>query len=59
MMAMPNATLDRNRRRPHTPRPKKSISAIPAMSEQVRSTADFQEGITSFVERRAARFSGR
>ena len=35
------------------------IAAIPAMSEAVRATADFQEGIASFIERRAASFSGR
>jgi enoyl-CoA hydratase/carnithine racemase len=36
-----------------------AIAAIPAMSAAVRATADFQEGIASFVERRAARFTGR
>ena len=36
-----------------------AVAAIPAMSEAVRASADFQEGITSFIERRAARFSGR
>jgi enoyl-CoA hydratase/carnithine racemase len=36
-----------------------AVAAIPEMSEAVRATADFQEGITSFIERRAARFSGR
>ncbi len=36
-----------------------AVAAIPAMSEAVRATADFQEGIASFIERRAASFSGR
>jgi enoyl-CoA hydratase/carnithine racemase len=36
-----------------------AVAAIPAMSEAVRSSADFQEGITSFIERRPARFTGR
>jgi enoyl-CoA hydratase len=35
-----------------------AIAAIPAMSADVRSSADFQEGITSFIERRPARFTG-
>jgi enoyl-CoA hydratase len=36
-----------------------AVAAIPAMSEAVRSSADFQEGIASFIERRPARFTGR
>ena len=36
-----------------------AVAAIPAMSDAVRATADFQEGITSFIERRKASFSGR
>jgi enoyl-CoA hydratase/carnithine racemase len=36
-----------------------AIDAIPAMSKAVMATADFQEGIASFVERRAAQFKGR
>lgn len=36
-----------------------AISAIPAMSATVQATEDFQEGITSFLERRPARFTGR
>src|SRR3954466_6126258 len=36
-----------------------AIEAIPAMSKAVMATADFQEGIASFVERRPARFMGR
>jgi enoyl-CoA hydratase/carnithine racemase len=36
-----------------------AAARIPAMSEEVRATADFQEGISSFVERRAANFAGR
>jgi enoyl-CoA hydratase/carnithine racemase len=36
-----------------------AVAAIPAMSAAVRATADFQEGIASFVERRPARFTGR
>jgi enoyl-CoA hydratase/carnithine racemase len=36
-----------------------AIAAIPQMSNEVLATADFQEGITSFIERRAARFAGR
>jgi enoyl-CoA hydratase/carnithine racemase len=36
-----------------------AIDAIPAVREAVVATADFQEGIASFVERRSARFTGR
>ncbi|HEX4820550.1 MAG TPA: crotonase/enoyl-CoA hydratase family protein [Acidimicrobiales bacterium] len=36
-----------------------AIAAIPAMSKAVMATADFQEGIASFIERRPARFVGR
>jgi enoyl-CoA hydratase/carnithine racemase len=36
-----------------------AIDAIPAMSKAVMATADFQEGIASFIERRPARFTGR
>ncbi|MFV0524871.1 MAG: crotonase/enoyl-CoA hydratase family protein [Acidimicrobiales bacterium] len=36
-----------------------AIAAIPAMSEAVLATDDFQEGLASFRERRAARFVGR
>jgi enoyl-CoA hydratase len=36
-----------------------AIDAIPTMSKAVMATADFQEGIASFVERRPARFVGR
>lgn len=36
-----------------------AIAAIPAMSAAVQSTADFAEGIASFLERRPARFTGR
>ena len=36
-----------------------AIDAIPAMSKAVMVTADFQEGIASFIERRPARFTGR
>ena len=36
-----------------------AIAAIPAMSAAVQATADFQEGIASFLERRPARFTGR
>ena len=36
-----------------------AIAAIGAMSSAVLATADFQEGIASFVERRPARFTGR
>ena len=36
-----------------------AIAAISAMSSAVMATADFQEGIASFVERRPARFTGR
>jgi enoyl-CoA hydratase len=35
-----------------------AIAAIPAMSETARATADFKEGIASFVDRRAAQFRG-
>src|SRR4051812_29415249 len=35
-----------------------AIAAIPQMSNEVLATADFQEGITSFLERRAAQFTG-
>ena len=35
-----------------------AIDAIPAMSKAVMATADFQEGIASFIERRPARFTG-
>jgi enoyl-CoA hydratase/carnithine racemase len=36
-----------------------AIAAIPAMAVAVQATDDFREGITSFVERRVARFTGR
>ena len=36
-----------------------AIAAIPAMERSVQATEDFQEGIASFVERRAATFTGR
>src|SRR3954449_5835835 len=36
-----------------------AIDAIPAMSTAVMATADFQEGIASFVARRPAQFTGR
>ncbi len=36
-----------------------ALAAIGALSEAVRASADFQEGLASFVERRPARFSGR
>ena len=36
-----------------------AIAAIPAMERTVQATEDFQEGIASFVERRAATFTGR
>ena len=36
-----------------------AITAIPAMSATVQATADFQEGIASFLERRPAQFKGR
>ncbi len=36
-----------------------AIAAIPAMSAAVMATADFREGIASFMERRPARFTGR
>jgi enoyl-CoA hydratase/carnithine racemase len=36
-----------------------AIDAIPAMSKAVMATADFQEGIASFLERRPAQFTGR
>lgn len=36
-----------------------AIAAIPAMAAAVQATNDFMEGITSFLERRPARFGGR
>jgi enoyl-CoA hydratase/carnithine racemase len=36
-----------------------AVAAIGAMSAAVLATADFQEGIASFLERRPARFTGR
>lgn len=36
-----------------------AVAAIPAMAAAVQATADFREGIASFVERRPARFTGR
>lgn len=39
--------------------PDAAAAAIPEMSAAVRATDDFREGIASFVERRAARFTGR
>jgi enoyl-CoA hydratase/carnithine racemase len=36
-----------------------AIAAIPQMAATVQATEDFQEGIASFLERRAARFTGR
>jgi enoyl-CoA hydratase len=36
-----------------------AIAAIPEMATAVQATADFQEGIASFMERRPAQFTGR
>ena len=36
-----------------------AVAAIPAMAAAVQATDDFREGIASFVERRAAQFTGR
>jgi enoyl-CoA hydratase/carnithine racemase len=36
-----------------------AIEAIPEMAAAVQATADFQEGIASFIERRPAQFIGR
>jgi enoyl-CoA hydratase/carnithine racemase len=36
-----------------------AVTAIGEMSAAVMATADFQEGIASFIERRPARFTGR
>lgn len=36
-----------------------AIAEIPAIQKQVFATADFQEGIASFIERRTATFQGR
>lgn len=36
-----------------------AFAAIPAMAAAVQATADFQEGIASFIERRPAAFRGR
>ena len=36
-----------------------AIAAIPAMAATVQATADFQEGIAAFLERRPAQFTGR
>jgi enoyl-CoA hydratase len=36
-----------------------AIAAIPEMAATVQATADFQEGIASFIERRPAQFTGR
>ena len=36
-----------------------AIEAIPEMAATVQATADFQEGVASFVERRPAQFTGR
>jgi enoyl-CoA hydratase/carnithine racemase len=36
-----------------------AIAAIPEMAAAVQATADFQEGIASFMERRPALFTGR
>jgi enoyl-CoA hydratase len=36
-----------------------AIAAIPALSKAIQATADFQEGIASFIERREAQFTGR
>jgi len=36
-----------------------AIAAIPAMAAAVQATDDFREGIASFVEHRAAQFTGR
>ncbi len=36
-----------------------AIKAIPEMAAAVQSTADFKEGIASFLERRPAQFTGR
>ena len=36
-----------------------AMAAIPEMAATVQATADFQEGIASFIERRPAQFTGR
>jgi enoyl-CoA hydratase len=36
-----------------------AVAAVPAMRQTVMATADFREGIASFVERRPATFTGR
>ena len=36
-----------------------AVAAIPEMAATVQATADFQEGIASFIERRPAQFTGR
>ena len=36
-----------------------ALAAIPAVAAAVQATQDFKEGITSFVERRPAQFTGR
>lgn len=36
-----------------------AIAAIPTMQREVEATADFAEGIASFIERRPAQFTGR
>jgi enoyl-CoA hydratase len=36
-----------------------AVAAIPEMAAAVQATEDFQEGIASFIERRAAQFTGR
>lgn len=35
-----------------------AVAAVPAMSAAVQATADFQEGIASFLERRPSNFTG-
>ncbi len=35
-----------------------AVAAIPAMSAELMASADFEEGIASFLERRPARFTG-
>jgi enoyl-CoA hydratase len=36
-----------------------AIAAIPEIRKQVFASADFKEGLQSFMERREARFQGR
>jgi enoyl-CoA hydratase/carnithine racemase len=53
MLTIANARLALDRDEPA------AIEAIPAMAATVQATADFQEGIASFIERRPAQFTGR